>query len=89
MDHFSNRDASTVPEPADLDPNCTFHFPDPVFVDTQTNAGVSVHALYDTVDALGTQPCAVIGTVENEVSCSPENTWHSGTTQSPEEKELS
>jgi len=62
MDHFNNRDASVVPELANLDAQCTVYFPDPTLENSRADGAVSVRALWDSTiaDEL-TRPCAVLG----------------------------
>ena len=68
IDHFNNRNASVVPEVANIDANCSVHFIDPAFIDTNTDGGEAVRELYDLVDELEEKPCAVLGTVEGQTN---------------------
>ena len=62
MDHFNNRDASVVPEIADLDDQCTIYFPDPTLENSRADGAVSVRTLWDsTIANEATRPCAVLG----------------------------
>ena len=69
MDHFNNRDASVVPELANMDAQCTVYFPDPTLENSRADGAVSVRALWDSTiaDEL-TRPCAVLGPLMEEAN---------------------
>jgi hypothetical protein len=68
IDHFNTRNTSIVSEIGNIDSNCSIYFTDPVFIDTETDGGISVRALYDTVDKVEEKPCAVLGSVERQTN---------------------
>lgn len=69
MDHFNNRDASVVPEVANLDEQCNVYFPDPTLENSRADGAVSVRALWDsTIADEMTRPCAVLGPLLEEAN---------------------
>ena len=68
MDHFNQRDASVVPELADVPTTCSLYFPEPIIVDSETSSSVSVKALWDETRQTGEVPCAVLGAVFEEAN---------------------
>jgi hypothetical protein len=68
IEHFNNRNASIIPEVANIDSNCSFYFTDPAFIDTNTDGGEAVRELFDLVDRLEEKPCAALGTVEGQTN---------------------
>jgi len=46
VDHFNQRDPSVIPELADIDESCTIYFPEPVFLDTETDRATATSALW-------------------------------------------
>jgi hypothetical protein len=68
IQHFNHRNATIVPEITTIDSDCSMYFPDPIFVDTQTDAGASVRGLYNAIDTMVTNPCAVIGSIESAIN---------------------
>ena len=46
VDHFNQRDPAVVPELADIDDDCTIYFPEPVFLDSETDRAAAVSALW-------------------------------------------
>jgi 7 transmembrane sweet-taste receptor of 3 GCPR len=68
IDHFNQRNTTVISEIATIDPNCSIYFTDPAFIDTETDGGLSVRALYDIVDEREEKPCAVLGSVEGSTN---------------------
>lgn len=65
IDHFNNRDASVVPELRDLDPDCTIHFPEPTFADSETSKDASVQALWNAMSPSDPH-CAVLAPLQED-----------------------
>ena len=61
MEHFNKRDSSVVPEIADIDEECTVHFPDPIFANSRADRDSTVRELWLAAKDGKTLPCAVLG----------------------------
>jgi hypothetical protein len=68
MHHFNDRNASIVPEIDNINPTCSFSFTEPTIVDSKTDQGAAVRGFYDAAELFEQRPCAVIGTVEDQVN---------------------
>lgn len=67
VDHWNNRDTTVVPELANVE-DCTVHFPDPKYADSQSDGERSVKALWEAIQNKSYQPCAVLGPLEEQAT---------------------